>query len=204
MPERRTLLSYLDDYAQRGGATVFVHQRGLRTVRWSYERLVQEANRFARELAARGVVPGERVLLCGENSPEWATAFWGCCLYSAVVVPLDKGSTPEFVNSVAQQTDAKVLVADPLGNPLLDDTSRLRVISLPNLTDLISHHPSTAYVSTGITEDTIAEIVYTSGTTSDPKGVVLTHRNLLANLRPLEKEIRKYLKWERFFHPIRF
>ncbi|HEV2833895.1 MAG TPA: AMP-binding protein, partial [Pyrinomonadaceae bacterium] len=113
-------------------------------------------------------------------------------------------STPEFVNSVAQQTDAKVLVADPLADPLLHDTSHLRVIPLANLTTLISHHPTTAYVPTAITEDTIAEIVYTSGTTSDPKGVVLTHRNLLANLLPLEKEIRKYLKWERFFHPIRF
>jgi len=206
MSERRTLLSYLDDYAQRGGATVFVHQRGFRTVRWSYQRLVQEANRFARELAARGVVPGDRVLLCGENSPEWATAFWGCCLYGAVVVPLDQGSTAEFVTAVAQQTDAKLLLGDRdlPGNPLLHGASRLQVISLPNLTTFISHHSSTAYPSPNITQDTIVEIVYTSGTTSDPKGVVLTHRNLLTNLLPLEKEIRKYLKWERFFHPIRF
>lgn len=90
MPERRTLLSYLDDYEQRGEATVFVHHRGLRTVRWSYKRLVQEAHAFARELAARGIGSGDRVLLMRENSPEWAAAFWGCCLIGAVVVPLDK------------------------------------------------------------------------------------------------------------------
>src|SRR5262249_23637931 len=52
--------------------------------------------------------------------------------------------------------------------------------------------------------DDIAEIIYTSGTTSEPKGVVLTHGNILANLRPIEREIKKYRKWERFFHPIRF
>ena len=184
MTERPTLLSYLDDYERRGRETVFVHHRGLRTVRWSYERLVREAHGFAGELSARGVVRGDRVLLTGESSPEWAAAFWGCCLLGAVVVPLDKGSTPEFIHSVTQQTSAKAVVTDHH----VHDTSRVRDISLPP----------------DLTGDALVEIIYTSGTTSDPKGVVLTHRNLLANLEPLEREIRKYLKWERFFHPIRF
>ena len=184
MPERRTLLSYLDDYERRGRETVFVHHRGLRTVRWSYERLVREAHNFARELAARGIVRGDRVLLSGENSPEWAAAFWGCCLLGAVVVPLDKGSTPEFIDAVVQQTDAKLLVV----NSEFHVTSRAREIPLPKHADA----------------DAIVEIIYTSGTTSEPKGVVLTHQNLIANLQPIEREIGKYLKWERFFHPIRF
>lgn len=182
MTERRTLLSYLDDYERRGNETVFVHHRGLRTVRWSYERLVREAHEFARELKSRGVGPGDRVLLTGENSPEWAAAFWGCCLVGAVVVPLDKGSTREFIDSVAKQTQAKLIV-----DPLLNHISSLPDISPPNLN-----------------EDAIVEVIYTSGTTSEPKGVVLTHQNLLANLLPLEREIGKYLKWERFFHPVRF
>lgn len=183
MPERTTLLSFLDDYELRGRETVFVHHRGLRTVRWSYKRLVEEAHRFARELAEHGIARGDRVILTGESSPEWAAAFWGCCLLGAVVVPLDKGSTREFIDSVTQQTAAKVVVTDLY----IHDTSRLRDIS-----------PSKSG------DDEIVEIIYTSGTTSDPKGVVLTHRNLLANLQPLEREIGKYRKWERLFHPIRF
>ena len=181
MTERQTLLSYLDDYARRGNASVFVHHRGLRTIRWSYERLVREAHEFARELEARGIRRGDRVLLSGENSPEWAVVFWGCCLIGAVVVPLDKGSTPEFIRSVAEQTSAKLLITDLVALPI-------REIRGQNFSP----------------EDAIVEIIYTSGTTSEPKGVVLTHRNLLANLLPIEREINKYLKWERFFHPIRF
>ncbi|HEY3581567.1 MAG TPA: AMP-binding protein, partial [Pyrinomonadaceae bacterium] len=184
MTERQTLLSYFDESAQRGRETVFVDHRGLRTVRWSYERLVHQAYRFARELEARGIRSGDRVLLRGENSPEWAAAFWGCCLLGAVVVPLDKHSTPEFTNAVTQQTNAKLVLTDPV----LNETARLRDISPPK----------------NLTRESLVEIIYTSGTTSEPKGVVLTHGNILANLRPLEKEIKKYLKWERFFHPIRF
>ena len=180
MPERQTLLSYLDDYERRGRETVFVHQRGLRTIRWSYEQLVREAHSFARELTARGVGHGDRVLLRGENSPEWAAAFWGCCLIGAVVVPLDKGSTDEFVKSVGLQTNAKLIITDR--------SFEIREIR----------------VQEQVQQDDIVEIIYTSGTTSEPKGVVLTHRNLVANLRPLEREIQKYLKWERLFHPIRF
>src|SRR6202040_180865 len=48
------------------------------------------------------------------------------------------------------------------------------------------------------------EIVFTSGTTSEPRGVVLTHGNLLANLETLEKEINRSRRWERLFHPLRF
>src|SRR5207245_373487 len=48
------------------------------------------------------------------------------------------------------------------------------------------------------------EIVFTSGTTAEPKGVVISHGNVLGNVAPLEEEIRKYLKYERFVHPVRF
>ena len=109
---RQTVLSYLDDYAQYGSALAFAQRRGWRTVRCSYEELAQDARRLARELAARGIGRGDRVLLCGENSPGWAAGFWGCLLRGAVVVPLDKESAPEFARSVQRQTEAKLLLAD--------------------------------------------------------------------------------------------
>jgi long-chain acyl-CoA synthetase len=198
-PTRQTLLTYLDDYARRGDEIFFANHLGLRTIHWSYARLAAEAHSVAYELQARGVQRGERVLLCGNNSPEWIAVFWGCCLRGAVVVPLDYGSSQQFVNSVAQQTQPKLMFADR--DACMADVP---TVYLDNLKHDIARHENMRYPSEGIDENTIVEIIYTSGTTSEPKGVVLTHRNLLANLLPLEREVRKYLKWERFFHPIRF
>src|SRR5437879_10056423 len=66
--------------------------------------------------------------------------------------------------------------------------------------------PTVAGVDPGdeSTRSTIAEILYTSGTTAEPRGVVLTHGNFLANLEPLERGIEEYRKYERWFHPLRF
>ena len=202
MPTRQTVLSYLEDYAPRGSSIVFAQPQGLRTIRCSYRRLFSEAHRFARELEARNIGQGDRVLLCGDNSIEWVMAFWGCCLRGAVVVPLDKGSSREFLVSVARQTEPKIMLADR--DVSAAEHLRIPVLHLEGLSQQIARHASAPYAVEGIEEDTVLEIIYTSGTTSDPKGVVLTHRNLLANLLPLESEIEKYIKWERFFHPIRF
>ena len=64
--------------------------------------------------------------------------------------------------------------------------------------------PARAYRAAAVEAGDTLEIVFTSGTTAEPKGVVITHGNVLANIAPLESEIRKYLKYERLVHPVRF
>ena len=189
---RETLLSFLDDCIARGEQTAVVHWRGLRIARWSYARLASCAFQFARELETRGIGAGDRVIFWSENSPEWIVAFYGCLLRGAVVVPLDLKSASDFAARVQQQVSAKLLLAD---EPQL----ALPQLSLKNLGDLT--HSDAPYPAT---PNELVQIVFTSGTTAEPKGVCLTHRNLLANLAPIEKEFRKYARWERFVHPLRF
>ncbi len=195
---RDNLTSFLDDCIAHGDETAVAHWRGLRTARWSYARLASTAFQFARELEERGIGHGDRVLFWGENSPEWIAAFYGCLLRGAVVVPLDLKSAPDFVKRVQQQVSAKLLLADT-------EQLQLPRVAFGSLEDHTAKHSHERYSSVAVKPDDLVEIVFTSGTTAEPKGVCLTHRNLLANIDPIEKEFKRgYARWERTVHPVRF
>jgi long-chain acyl-CoA synthetase len=199
---RTTLVSYLDDFLLRGNETAFAYRRGLRVERWSYSQIAQTARRFARELEARRLAKGDRVLLWAKNSPEWVSAFFGCLLRGVIAVPLDLQSELGFVKRIQEQVEAKLALCDVATSAFVLQT--LPVIKLDELNSQIAHHSSEPYPITDNGYDDTIEIVFTSGTTAEPKGVLITHRNLMANLTPLEREIKRYLKWERLVHPVRF
>lgn len=198
---RQTLVSFLDDWARRGEETAIAHRNGLRVVRRSYSELCDLAFQFARELDARGIDKGDRVLFWARNSAEWVAAFFGCLLRGVIAVPLDLESAPEFVSRVQMQVQARLMLAGreqpaaPLGVP---------VLFLEDLRQSVARHSISKVEAKGLASNDMAQIIFTSGTTAEPKGVCITHGNVLANLAPLEREIHKYLKWERPVHPIRF
>ena len=199
--QRRSLIEYLNLFHRHGSQTAYVHQRGYRTLRWSYRQIAETACQFARELEARNISTGDRVLLWGENCAEWVVAFFGCVLRGAVVVPMDCIAAKDFVQRVAREVDAKLLVCS---RPQARQAPALPVLLLETLPQTLARHSRVAYPSPELSHQDMLQIIFTSGTTADPKGVVLSHGNLLANLDPLETEIRPYLKYERLVHPIRF
>ena len=77
-------------------------------------------------------------------------------------------------------------------------------LAIESLCETIARHSVAAYASPQLSRADVLEIVFTSGTTAEPRGVVISHGNVLANIEPLEGEIRKYLRYERIFHPLRF
>jgi long-chain acyl-CoA synthetase len=197
---RQSLVEFFQDYARQGNDAAFIHHRGYRIQRWTYSRVASDARRFARELEARGIGKGDAVLLWAENSPEWAVVFWGCLLRGAIIVPIDRISTAEFSSRVAQQVNAKLLVYSEI---LTSDLAIPR-LAIDAISEIIAGHSDTPYPSSQLSRQDILEIVFTSGTTAEPRGVVITHGNVLANIEPLEREIKKYLRYERIFHPLRF
>jgi long-chain acyl-CoA synthetase len=195
----RSLTDYLPHFLGLAKETAYVQPYGYRAERWSYQQVAVTASRFARELEARHIGKGDRVFLWGPNSAEWVAVFWGCALCGVVVVPLDDVATPDFFHCVHQQVNAKLLVASRH-----HEQQSLPTLTLEDLTDVLAPRSSSVYPTAQTDPADILEIVFTSGTTAEPKGVVISHGNVLANLAPLEAEIRNYLKYERFVHPVRF
>lgn len=195
----RSLIAYLDNFVRHGQETAYLQRRGYRTQRCSYRQVVETAFQFARELEVRGIGKGDRVLLWGPNSAQWVQVFLGCVLRGAVVVPIDDIATPECALRVSQQVIAKLLVCS--GEHVQPGIPHL---TLENLAEALAQHSTLPHPGADVTAEDALEIVFTSGTTADPKGVVITHGNVLANIAPLESEIRRYLGYERFVHPIRF
>jgi long-chain acyl-CoA synthetase len=203
MPQ--TLAGYAQMHLQLGDEIAFVYRRGFRTHRWSYRQVGQLACCFARELERRNIGKGDRVMLWGDNSAEWVAAFFGCMLRGAVAVPMDKIAAPGFAQRVAADVDARLYVGSA---SLAEHAKGVPWIELEALHDAIvnldSSHDCGPYTPVEITRDDPAQIIFTSGTTADPRGVVLTHGNILTSVDPIEREIPKYRKYERIFHPIRF
>src|SRR5208282_2887107 len=175
-------------------------QHGYRMERWSYGRLLTVGWQFARELEARGVERGGRVFLWGANSGEWLAAFVGCLLRGAVVVPMDVIASPEFAGRVAEEAAVKFAVV----SRELPGLVGIPTIALEDLPQAVSRHSHAPYEPPAMRRTDLLEIVFTSGTTAEPRGVVLTHGNVLSNIEPIETEIAKYRRYERFFHPLKF
>lgn len=194
-----SLLSFVAKYKELGQELAVRQRRGYRMESWTYERIFAQANRLARELEARRVGKGQAALVWGENSAEWMVTFLGCLLQGVVIVPIDHASTGEFAERVVREVDAKLIFRGPRQKDIASCPS----LSFESLTETISRHDASAYPAPQLSRQDTLEIIFTSGTTAEPRGVVISHGNVLANVERLEQEIQKYLRYEQLVHPLR-
>lgn len=215
---RTSLLSLVADFQRFKNDRAIVFSRGYRRTSWTYEKLASAAVAFANALKSHGIRTNDRVLLWAPNSAEWVATFWACQLLGAVPVPMDDSASQDFAFRVARDSEVRLILA-ARDKPSIDPA--IPVLTMEDLSDISAIAGQHWIVSPSVPRETsqplretlsdvpitrqnLAEILFTSGTTADPRGVVLSHGNFLANLEPIELGLQPYLKYERFLHPLRF
>jgi long-chain acyl-CoA synthetase len=201
---REYLATLVDDFRRFDREIAVVRYQGNRRRVTTYGELARLAGRFAALLAGRGIGQGDRVLLWAENSAEWIAAFHGCLLRGVLAVPLDAGGTADFAARVAADVNPKLAVGDTMLLRKLtaaDGASNIPTLAFEYwLNDLPAEELGAI---PDLSNQTPLQVLFTSGTTGDPKGIVITHGNVLASVGPIEDGARPYMRYERLVHPLR-
>jgi long-chain acyl-CoA synthetase len=176
---RPTHLGRLVEESARHGERIHLVQGDQRI---TFRELVEAVSRVGRRLRAEGLDAGDRVVLSGGTSLEWVVTFWACLANDLVLIPANAWWSVEEAAHAVRTTGAALAVADerrrdrlPADLPCLDLASILDA-SPPGDGEPVSGRAG---------EDDPAVVLFTSGTTSFPKGATLTHGGLLANLQNL-------------------
>ncbi len=209
-PRYTTLLEMLATRARHDGErTAFTFEeepgRGRPT---SYGEMWGAIEGFAALLRARGLAPGDRAVVTVPNGSEFFTAFYGVQRAGGIAVPIFPGSGAERVASIAELCGARFVVVGPAYRPAQGSAGELEVLAAERdlrVVKMGSGAMPPAQDFPPVAADDVAYIQYTSGSTGNPKGVELTHRQLLCNVEQLiagfgitEREV--FVSWLPVYH----
>jgi long-chain acyl-CoA synthetase len=178
-----TVYEAIRQVAEKRKDQVFcVERKRFRRIEWTYGELLERSEQVAALLRMHGLRKGDRVGICAPNGPWWLAVFIAGAKLGLPIVPIDVNSSEEFISTVAQKTEMRVLFKT-VYKPF--EGNGLQVFELEQLVEsLPAGEPVEAEE---VRASDILEIVFTSGSTGDPKGVVLSHGNVLSNVQAVGK-----------------
>ena len=186
MPEN--LVNFIDkiseNFADKPG---LLFKPGFKYVSWTYKQLGDDSKKAASYFKSLGLEKNDRVIIWAPNSPMWVISFFACVRAGVILVPLDIKSPPEFVDTVIAKTKPKLVLLSRF-TPVDSHSLDVPVVYLEDLPNLLKDQNH--FDPIDISSDDVVEVMFTSGTTGDPKGVILTHQNLMSNLDSVSKTIR--------------
>jgi long-chain acyl-CoA synthetase len=178
------LTTLLKENAHKIGAKVaFSMKMSFRMRHFTYKEMYDLSRKCALLLQKHGVSKGDKVIVLAPNSPFWGVVYWGCLLNGAVIVPLNIQSTQAMVDRAIEQTDAKIVFKNLFYKDSLPQG--VFVYDIEFLDELLEKFNPEDFCEGTLYDSDLIQILYTSGTTGEPKGVMLTHKNLWSNVMAL-------------------
>ncbi|HYS03555.1 MAG TPA: AMP-binding protein [Candidatus Dormibacteraeota bacterium] len=196
-PHRRNLLSYVEHLSRFGPRDAYLWREGVRWRRRTYADLHRRILACAAILRDAGLRPGDPVLMQGPDGADWVESLLGTFWAGGVAVPLETGTPDDLRALIASRCGARLLLAPAGASP----PEGVRRIDFGSWGEIAAAAPS-AGADPGPEER--AEIIFTSGTTGDPKGVVLTHGNLISDFASIERGYFRREALVRRFGEVRF
>lgn len=184
-----TLVSLVDEMAERHGSALALQQmtdEGLTRV--TFDDVKHRAAAVAARLAALGVTKGDRVVLAGDNHPDWAIAYIGVVRAGAAAVPVDPALDALGWDGVLAESGARVIIWDESVRARQEVRGRHGELSELDLHEATEDDAALEAPPVDVEPGDVASVIFTSGTTGRPKGVRLTHANfasLVAALAPI-------------------
>jgi long-chain acyl-CoA synthetase len=186
----RDLLELFETSTKRHATRVAMRiERDGRNEQYTYADMRELATRAAGFLAAAGIKPGDRVMLVSHNAPEWGMTYFGVLKTGASCIPVDPDSSiDEIVNFARAGEAAGIVLSEKLNDEHAELRQRLTAAGLSPaiwtfdevfaLPDEQTEDERLALLPSRVTAQSLASLIFTSGTTGRPKGVMLSHRNL--------------------------
>ncbi|MFV2062492.1 MAG: AMP-binding protein [Chloroflexota bacterium] len=179
-----TLVELLDRAAARTPDSVaLVIRRGMADERWTYTQLVERSERVAQRLRSEGIERGDRVLTWSQNDPWLVAAYFAVWRLGAVIVPLDLRMQTDVAVRIGKRTRPSLLLAGAGVDAGAVEALAVPVVSVDRQGLLPDAGEAAAADLPRVGAQEVAEILFTSGTTTDPKGVVLTHAQIVHTAR---------------------
>jgi len=156
--------------------------------RITYDDLWKRCQSVAKELTSTGLNPGDHVCLYGENSPGWVISYLAIHAFGGVIVPLDAQLSARDLLNIITYSDSKAIIADnshlaELEKFFHEPKNEIKLFSIEKVSALSKSIDT--FDAFDYKPSDIQTIVFTSGTTGDPKGVVLTCENIMSNIQAL-------------------